>query len=181
MAMAAHRASVAPPPETETKSGFPKVYRNEEGRAPNIRHNFEDWEGPRRSKGKEDYHEYPVAPSPRQAFNYNEKSAPARKVEARVHHNDRKRVVEEKYNDPGAIRAIITEDQNRTVGALYHPDGNLKAYERATLQPLDRHGRAIVRQYEQLQIRPSHTWDQVYHGGSYPMDETRERKTRAKR
>ncbi|KAI1401944.1 hypothetical protein F4819DRAFT_486019 [Hypoxylon fuscum] len=156
--MAAHVVSMGPAPGIRNKSRFPHEYRNGEGADEANWQNFKDWEVP---TGGDDpkYYEYPILPSARQPFDYSKRTPSKKQVERPLHPNDRARAMQTPLNNPGAIRAVTTNNQNYVVGAIYHPQGNPQGYERAAMQPLDRHGRIIARQYRESQIRGARTWN----------------------
>jgi hypothetical protein len=140
--VAANAVRDAPAPDERTKSKFPHLYRNQEGSAPNVRQNFENWETPGGRDGNPQHREYPIVQGA-QGFNYNQKTTPPNYNGPRV------------PNDPGPFRAVTTQDQNHIVGAIYHPVGNPRGFERAQLQQLDQQGRELVRR-AQLQRAQSY-------------------------
>jgi hypothetical protein len=165
-----HAVERAPAPPGARRM-FPKEYRNSEGPVDNRRHNFEPWEtGP-----GGDLLEYPVKtlvqPTPMSSeFNFAGPSASRRQVERRLGVNERTNY-EDRWitppNDPGPIRAVA--DQNgRVVGAMYHPEGNDRGYERARLAPLDRQGRVERARSEDKRIAGRTTWPE--RGSGYVLD-----------
>ncbi|KAK6837928.1 hypothetical protein PG987_006209 [Apiospora arundinis] len=106
------------------------------------------------------YTEYPGAPAPEaiQRFDYHKRAARAVQVERPVHPNDRKRIVQNPHNDPGPLRVISVQDRpDQVVGAIYHPENSKEGFGRATLQPLDRTGRATVQQLRDYEMRKTQT------------------------
>ncbi|KAK2016661.1 hypothetical protein LZ32DRAFT_644828 [Colletotrichum eremochloae] len=150
-------ANSAPPMDPRTASRYPREYRNREGRNRDLRKNFEEWETYEGRAGTTKYTEFPVNPAGVQTFNYHKKAASARQVALPIHPNDRKRVVQNPLNDPGALRAITTQDTKQVVGALYHPNENPTGYKRGVMQPLDRAGRVSVQQLKEYELRKTQT------------------------
>ncbi|KAK8132045.1 hypothetical protein PG999_000218 [Apiospora kogelbergensis] len=121
--------------------------------------NFQPWEtrgGTAKAPTK--YAEYPVAPEAIQRFDYNRKVATTAQLARPDHPNDRRRLVERLINDAGPIQAATVQGKpDQVVGAIYHPEGNLRGYERAAIQPLDRTGRATVQQLKEYEMRKTQT------------------------
>jgi hypothetical protein len=149
---------------------FPKTYRNSEGPRDDLRHNFEPWEV---GTGGNLF-EYPVKtlvqPVPlTPAFDFGEDAASRKKL-GRPPVNDvvnYRKQWNDPPNDPGPIRAVA--DQNgRVVGAMYHPEGNPRGYERARLAPLDRQGRVEAARSEDNRISGRTTWPE--RGSGYVLD-----------
>ncbi|KAK4034497.1 hypothetical protein C8A01DRAFT_18701 [Parachaetomium inaequale] len=159
------------PPENRLREGrFPKVYRNREGPVDNPTRNFVAWEiqqrqGPADGRNINMY-EYPVKtlvqPAPfASEFKFARPPATLRECEA-PDPND-KAGIEDRWrrprNDPGPIRAVVNGDC-RVIGAIYHPEGDTRGYERARLQPLDRHDRGEIARYDDRQLTGRTTWPQ---------------------
>ena len=61
-------------------------------------------------------------------------------------------------NDAGSMRAITVQGKpDQTVGVIYHPEGNMRGFERAAIQPLDRTRRATVQQLKEYEMRKAQT------------------------
>ena len=153
-------------------SRFPKKYWNTEGPADNRTQNFSDWEirqqqDPADPRSTETY-EYPVKtlvpekPSGTPEFNFKKRPAGLNAINAEIGPNDRNGY-EKRWdtppNDPGPIRAVANKN-HQLVGAMYHPEGNAKGFERARLEPLDGKGRGEIARYEDQQPTGRTTWPQ---------------------
>ncbi|KAK4032407.1 hypothetical protein C8A01DRAFT_41149 [Parachaetomium inaequale] len=134
----------APDPRDTRRSGYPSEYRNQEGRPPNTRRNFREDE----VRDGERLYEVPVGS---RDFDYDRRTATLQQVRradpATVHRNDRDRVVRNPPNDPGPHRAVVaarpTGGPSRgPIGVISHPPDNPRGYDRATLEPIGRDGRA---------------------------------------
>jgi hypothetical protein len=173
----------APAPRTvpPPRGRFPKEYRNEEGPRDNVRRNFDNWETQLRggaganNGGNGTLYEYPVKtlrqPAPFSPdFRFNRPAARLDQLRP-ADANDRRGYMErwtQPRNDRGPIRAVTRED-GQVVGAMYHPDGNLRGYERARLAPLDRNGRAeVARHNDRQDQRGRTTWPQRGPEGDWP-------------
>ncbi|KAJ4421329.1 hypothetical protein N0V82_003840 [Gnomoniopsis sp. IMI 355080] len=100
--------------------------------------------------------EYPVSTKPagHVPFNYNAKPAPAKRVEAPITKGDRKDLAVRPFNDPGIVRANVSQDNGHIVGVTYHPEGNSNGFVRAPLGPLDRETAQHMRQHQDMNSRP---------------------------
>lgn len=148
----------APRPGEGRRGAYPREYRNQEGATHESRQNFQDWE--RRGAGQ--LHEYPVTTTEQRPFDYQRRPARAEQVGRPIHPRDRARLARQPLNDPGPIRAVTGQDQ-RVIGAMAHPEGNRRGYERAPLEPLDRQGRRDAVRYQDSRgysdhNRTSSTW-----------------------
>jgi hypothetical protein len=52
----------------------------------------------------------------------------------------------------------VVNKSHQVVGAMYHPEGNPRGYERARLAPLDGKGRGEIARYEDQQSTGRTTW-----------------------
>lgn len=141
---------------TRTRSGYPRVYRNQGPReAP--RQNFETYTtGPGRAAavGSEagEVYEYPIKTQENHhQFGYNRRVTRARQVVARenVPLNQRAYVARlPPPNVPNTTRAVVriaegtgidgARRQNVVVGVMDHPPGNTTGFERAPIEPMNR-------------------------------------------
>ncbi|KAK3310891.1 uncharacterized protein B0T15DRAFT_489536 [Chaetomium strumarium] len=145
---------------------FPKRYRNNEGPSDNPTHNYEAWEIQRpQAGGNGALYEYPIKPIQQPApstanFNFDLPPASIKRLRP-PHPNDKENTVarwKSPPNDPGPLRAVVNEDR-AVVGAMYHPEGNIRGYKRARLVPLDRQGRAeVARHDDRQQLGGRTTW-----------------------
>lgn len=106
--------------------------------------------------------EYPVntKPAGHVPFNYHAKSAPAKRVEAPINRGDRKDLAARPFNDPGVVRANVSQDTGHFVGVTYHPRGNTAGFVRAPIGPLDRDTARNMRQHQDMESRPViRKWD----------------------
>jgi len=150
----AHQIDRAPPPGQRTASRYPREYRNQEGPTNTPTRNFHPFELRREAE----LHEYPITGANQRQFDFDRRSARAHQVERPIHPNDRGRYVRHPQNDPGPIRGVVDQHGN-IVGAMAHPAGNARGYQRAHLEPLNRQGRQDSRRYQD-RITPSKapTW-----------------------
>lgn len=166
------------PPAIPLRDGkFPKVYRNNEGPRDNPTHNFEAWEIQRQGADGRLF-EYPVKPPegdrrlpgrlpeqqpPPLNPDFRFARPPAGLNQIRPPHQNDKKTLESRWdrppNDPGPIRAVVNGSGN-VVGAIYHPEGNPRGYERARLAPLDKQGRGQRARHDDrfLAPTPRTTW-----------------------
>lgn len=162
--------SPPPPDERLEDRKFPKRYWNTEGPANNRTQNFSDWEirqqqDPADPRSTETY-EYPVKtlvpekPALTSEFNFRKKPAGLSIVNEVIDPKKREKYKErweKPPNDPGPIRAVVNKN-HQLVGAMYHPEGNPRGYERARLEPLDGKGRGEIASYEDQQSTGRTTW-----------------------
>ncbi|KAK4152956.1 hypothetical protein C8A00DRAFT_34288 [Chaetomidium leptoderma] len=136
---------------------FPKTYRNNEGTRDNRRENFEAWEIQRPGAdgpGDGRLYEYPAKtleqPTPFSSdFKFGRRPATLAQVRRRAP-NDVQNYREDwrrPPNDPGPIRTVTNGD-GQMVGAMYHPEGNPRGYERARLEPLNKQSRTELARHE---------------------------------
>ncbi|KAK3988915.1 hypothetical protein QBC44DRAFT_242536 [Cladorrhinum sp. PSN332] len=155
------------------RSRYPREYRNNEGREPNVTHPF----GRSETRPGERLYEIPV----NSRFDETRPAANLRQVRnadpANLAPRDRARVVNAPPNDPGPYRAVapIRPDGSRraaAAGMIYHPEDNPTGYARAPLEPMDREGRQYQRRFDDDSASPRRvgTWP--------PRDETSEDLTR---
>jgi len=141
-----HQANRAPAPGTRTRTRFPHEYRNAEGPA-GLRQDFYPDEV-RRAGGQ--LYEVPVLQvDPRHRnFDYQGRMPNAQQMARPVHRNDHRQMFRATpRNDPGPVRAVV--DRNgRVVGAMAHPNGNVRGFNRAYLEPMDRQGRQDHRRHQ---------------------------------
>ena len=171
----------APPPAHTGDGRFPKQYRNNEGPRDNPTHNFDPWEIQRHgtdANGR--LYEYPVKPPQTDTslpgrrpgrqppplcpdFNFGEDPVGLKKINAPDANNQKllHRRWKEPLNDPGPVRAVVNVD-GHVVGAMYHPAGNPRGYERARLAPLDKQGRGELARFNDSQgtLTGRTTWPQ---------------------
>ncbi|AEO58295.1 hypothetical protein MYCTH_2305546 [Thermothelomyces thermophilus ATCC 42464] len=162
----------SPPPPTERpeKRMFPKEYRNVEHGPDGRRENFDRrWIQQGRNPGDPrdmKMYEYPVKtlvqPAPfKSEFDFTSPSASLRDCKAPP--PKELEAIKEYWmaplNDPGPLRAVVNKDQE-VVGAIYHPKGDTRGYERARVQPLDAHGRGELARYKDTQVAGRTTWPQ---------------------
>lgn len=136
MKTAAYQVSQAPPIGQNTKSLYPKIYRNEEGPKISPTRPFLPWE----FLGEERLNEFPIKHIGEVQFNFERKPIKLSKLDVKIHHNVRERVVRTPPNDPGPFRAIV-DQRGRLIGAVAHPKENKSGFERVALEPLTRQGR----------------------------------------
>lgn len=144
----------APGVNAATPSGYPHGYRNNEGPAGARRQNFDNFvTGPGRAHGPPgQLYEYPI-PTPGQPhhFRYEQRPARAQQVERRLHPNERANTMGPAHaralNDVGQTRAVVRTTnhggwrQNVVVGVMDHPPGNMRGFQRAPIEPINRQGR----------------------------------------
>ncbi|KAH8171284.1 hypothetical protein LIA77_08051 [Sarocladium implicatum] len=125
---------------------YPGVYRNEEANQTSL---FQGYE--LRNDNYRDLVELPIA----SRMDFTKKGATLKRVQNRenVHPKDRARVARSDLNDPGPFRAVVPTHRltGRTygvAGVMYHPEGNPRAFRRAPVEPLDRHGRQAWHRYQ---------------------------------
>ncbi|KAF4969882.1 hypothetical protein FSARC_2977 [Fusarium sarcochroum] len=126
---------------------YPHLYSNSEAGG---RKNFELFEQ-RNRPDQTPLYEVPV----NSRVDLNKNLAPMKKVliqQKGVQPRDRARVVRNELNDPGPFRGIVAVDQATSrpcgvAGVIYHPEGNLKGFERAPMEPLDQGGRQYLRRF----------------------------------
>lgn len=148
----------APDPEAKPKpkSRCPHEYRNSEGKpAYPLFDKSETGEGM--------LYEYPVKLPHERPFDYNrKKSAMGAKFTTDRKHG--KPVgLNPPPNDPGVAR-VVTTSEKRTVGVIYHPEGNAKGFKKASLGALDRQGRESLREYRDRTTKPSRVSTIPYRG-----------------
>ncbi|RSL94798.1 hypothetical protein CDV31_014162 [Fusarium ambrosium] len=123
---------------------FPKEYRNDEDHGPNF-HPYERRNNPAQRR----LFEVPV----NTRMEIGARPAPMARVQNRenLHPNDRARAARNELNDPGPLRGVVAAGPDGTphgvVGVIYHPEGNLRGYNRAPVEPLDRQGRQQMRRF----------------------------------
>ena len=146
MLVAEQQVRQAPRPRVPTRSGYPSVYRNEEGPIGATRQNFEPWELGRGGA----LHEYPVTQTNEIRFDYHRRAATARQATRQVHPNDhvgQLRRITDPPNSPGVHRAV-TNNNREVIGGTFHPEGNPREFRRARLEHLNREGRRHVRRQQ---------------------------------
>jgi hypothetical protein len=150
----------APDPRDTRRSGYPTEYRNQEGRPPNVRSNFE----PREIRPGESLYEVPVRA---QNFDFDRRTATLQQVRradpAVVHRNDRDRPVRNPPNDPGPHRAVMAArptggDARGPLGVISHPRDNPRGYDRAPLEPIGRDGRGQQARHSDLRDSNHASW-----------------------
>ncbi len=164
------------------RTRFPKRYRNHEGPRDNPTHNFDPWEIQRQGTDADRrLSEYPVKPPPqtdprvpgrrpgrqppplRRDFDFGQNSAGLKKINPSRAEN--KALLLERWNeppnDPGPIRAVVNAN-GHVIGAMYHPEGNPRGYERARLAPLDKQGRGELARFNDSEgtLTGRTTWPQ---------------------
>ncbi|KAJ9157552.1 hypothetical protein NKR23_g189 [Pleurostoma richardsiae] len=120
---------------------YPVTYNNEEG---NSHVNFQPHEIPEGAT----LYEVPIPTR----LDMNRRTACLDQVNAAVHRNDRDRPIRQSLNDPGPFRGIVPADRRTgqvypLAGVNYHPTGNLKGFNRASLEPMNREGRQFMNRY----------------------------------
>lgn len=116
----------APDPETKTKSRFPHVYRNSEGPGKNPYPLFDESE-----TGGETLHEYPVKLPHERPFDYDRKKTAMGKIHTTIRKHGKPVDMGPPPNETGVAR-VVTTTERRTVGVMYHPEGNLTGFEKAS-------------------------------------------------
>ncbi|KAK4148434.1 hypothetical protein C8A00DRAFT_19733 [Chaetomidium leptoderma] len=163
----------APAPPLDGPLGprmYPKAYRNNEGTRDNRRENFEAWEIQRPGAdgpGDGRLYEYPAKtleqPTPFSSdFDFDSRAAGLAQVRPPPPNDvqNYRRRWRTPPNDPGPIRAVVNKDR-QMVGAMYHPEGNARGYERARLEPLNKQSRAeLARHEDKRQAAGRTTWPQ---------------------
>ncbi|RKL03723.1 hypothetical protein BFJ63_vAg8672 [Fusarium oxysporum f. sp. narcissi] len=140
------------PNDDSTNGPYPHMYTNQESTstAPNgtIFQRFEQ----RNRPSETPLYEVPV----NCRMDLNKKAAPFMKVKRREERptdpRDRGRVVQNELNTPGPFRGVVAVDKNTgqsrgVAGVMYHPQGNISAFQRAQMEPLDREGRQYIRRF----------------------------------
>lgn len=140
------------PNDDSTNGPYPHMYTNQESTstAPNgtIFQRFEQ----RNRPSETPLYEAPV----NCRMDLNKKAAPFMKVKRREERptdpRDRGRVVQNELNTPGPFRGVVAVDKNTgqsrgVAGVMYHPQGNISAFQRAQMEPLDREGRQYIRRF----------------------------------
>ncbi|KAL2166564.1 hypothetical protein VTG60DRAFT_2511 [Thermothelomyces hinnuleus] len=162
----------APPPPTEYPGPgmFPKEYRNVERGPDGPKENF-DRRWIQQGRNPDDpqdmkMYEYPVKtlvqPAPfTSEFDFTSKAASLRECRQPDPGDFKniKRRWKKPPNDPGPLRAVVNMD-HQVIGAIYHPEGDTRGYERAPMQPLDAHGRGELARYTDAQLAGRTTWPQ---------------------
>ncbi|KAK4240427.1 hypothetical protein C8A03DRAFT_31454 [Achaetomium macrosporum] len=150
--VARRQADAVGDPRDTQRSRYPREYRNEEGRAPNTRENF-DTRTTRR--GDERYYEVPVhPPTSTDRFDADRRAASLRQVQnaapGNLHPNDRRRVAQQPPNDPGRLRQVVAADPHggpsRSAGMMEHTSAT--GYERSPYAPMDSSGRREQQRYD---------------------------------
>ena len=171
----------APPPADAEDGRFPKRYGNNEGPRDNPTHNFDPWEIQRHGTDADGrLYEYPVKPPQTdtrlpgrrpgrqppplcRGFNFGKNPVGLKKIHP-PGANEKAALCdrwEKPRNDPGPIRAVVNVD-GHVVGAMYHPEGNPRGYDRARLAPLDKQGRGELARFNDSQgtVTGRTTWPQ---------------------
>ncbi|KAI9773862.1 MAG: hypothetical protein M1840_006088 [Geoglossum simile] len=140
------QANRAPRPGTKTRSRYPHEYRNYEKRLKPSRELFHPKEVKQAGAPLYEIPIVSVDPERHREFDFGKRVAKAKKMLNPGRSNDRRHMLKPK-NDAGAIRAII--GQNRQVmGAVIHPIGDEKGFDRANLEPIDIQRRKEQRTYQ---------------------------------
>lgn len=139
----------APDPGTKTKSRFPHEYRNSEGPGSASYPLFNDSE-----TGGQQLHEYPLKLPHERPFDYNKNKTQMGKIHATIRKHGKPADLGPPPNETGPAR-VVTTTERRTVGVMYHPDGNPKGFAKASLGALDRQGRESLREYRDRTTKPS--------------------------
>jgi hypothetical protein len=176
-----------PAPPGPSRGGFPHVYRNSEGRKPNTRTNFQEWERhpnenrlfevavhtPNPTGYLHDVQKTPLKalqeptdPEKRKIWRRNQLTAPKPSEPGYGPQVMTPPKVWTPPNDPGFHRAVTNQRGDRIIGAMYHPVGNPRGFERSPLEPLDRRGREAVRRHDDMTPRPMEQG--VNRQGSWP-------------
>lgn len=128
---------------------YPGVYNNEEENpaTQGIRPNFHDWE----TRGNM-LAEFPATNNA--PYDFNRRAANlnrVRNVENQFERNRRGIHARQPLNDPGPARYVARTDVDgnlyNVVGAMYHPEGNARGFNRAPLAPIERQGRRDMARY----------------------------------
>ncbi|KAH7208074.1 hypothetical protein BKA60DRAFT_652311 [Fusarium oxysporum] len=140
------------PNDDSTNGPYPHMYTNQESTstAPNgtIFERFEQ----RNRPSETPLYEVPV----NCRMDLNKKAVPFMKVKRREERptdpRDRGRVVQNELNTPGPFRGVVAVDKNTgqshgVAGVMYHPQGNISAFQRAQMEPLDREERQYMRRF----------------------------------
>ncbi|KAN0083919.1 hypothetical protein V8E54_003007 [Elaphomyces granulatus] len=119
---------------------------------------YRNAEGPRGAR-RQDFHRAEVQLAPygvplysvrhhQQRFDYNRPPASARQAERPINRRDHEQVMRQ-LNDPGPVRAVVdVRSRGQVVGAMAHPNGNPRGFNRAYIGAMDAQGRRDMRQYQ---------------------------------
>ncbi|CAI0641775.1 unnamed protein product [Colletotrichum noveboracense] len=146
----------APPPFTETRSGFPHEYRNNEGQEVRTQPFANFVTGPNRAQGPAgQLHEYTIpGPNTQFRFDYDRRCINARQANRPIHPNERANVMGPANgaprNDPQQMRAAVRvarvngKEETVVVGVMDHPEGEQRMLQRAPFEPISRQGRQAM-------------------------------------
>lgn len=93
-------------------------------------------------------------PNRQNHFRYDERPLRANQINRPLHPNERANVMGPSggrpRNDPGQMRAVTrvaAGGRNVVVGVMDHPPGNLRGFQRAPYEPVDREGRQAAQRH----------------------------------
>ncbi|KUL83007.1 hypothetical protein ZTR_09310 [Talaromyces verruculosus] len=133
-------------------SYYPHEYKNREGPKDAPYPIFDDME-----TRNEKLYEYPIKKSSERPFDYDAKASKPNKTRQGIVYQKTQKGQKAKPvdlakppNECDPVRAV-TNQEKHLIGIMYHPQGDMQAFEKASLGALDRQGR------EDLRLRAYHT------------------------